>query len=1015
VICERCGTENPAPAKFCLECGAPLAPPAAAGEVRKTVTIVFCDITGSTAIGESTDPESLRAVLARYFEQMKTIVESHGGSVEKFIGDAVMAVFGVPVLHEDDALRALRAASEMRDALPALGISARIGVNTGEVVAGTGERLVTGDAVNVASRLEQAAPANEIYVGAPTVQLARGAVEVEPVEPLTLKGKSEPVEAFRLVAVTGLGAMWRAFDAPFVGREREQRLLREAFDVAASDDACQLFTLLGVAGVGKSRLVGEFLRGVEATVVRGRCLSYGKGITYWPVVEAVKQLRPEERELDVRVAGPLGVLLAADGVAAKEEIAFAVRRLFEEAARERTLVVVWDDLHWAEDAFLDLVEHVADWSRDAPILLLCMARPELLDRRPGWAGGKLHAATTLLEPLGRDASDTLLAELAGEVEPGLRERILAAAGGNPLFVEEMVAMLEASPYTEVTVPPTIQALLSARLDQLPRAERAALERGAVEGQVFHRSAVQALAPDDPEVSSRLLGLVRKELVRPERARLPDDDAFRFRHILIRDAAYDALPKATRAELHERFARWLDERGHGLVEVDEIVGHHLEQACLYLRELGLAAENARELAERATGRLAAAAKTATARDDPHAAVSLLVRATELLDAGDARRARLLVDLADARFESDDLHGARSVAQEALELARDLGDEHAAALARTQWLRPAAYIDPDLSWTEAVEETEQLASVLSQAGDDDGLVEVLTVRGQMFFYGGLTERSRETFEEAGQIARRAGDVRAEARALRFIAGAQAYGPTPVGEAIARSQEAAAQASDPATRSLVLQKRATLEAMRGEFEAARAFYRETKELASEYGLRLRRGILTQDGGWIELNAGDAVAAERELREGYAILEALGDSGFRSTNAAQLAQALFAQGRVEEAARAVADALALSQADDVTTLGIAYQVQAEIAAYRADFDGAIAKARQAVALVEPTDYVVQHAEVLVALARVSEAAGERGEAIDAAQAALDLYERKEHVVGAAATCTLLDALGAAASAHDV
>src|SRR4051794_16568823 len=742
MICERCGTENPARAKFCLECAAPLGAPAPDNEVRKTVTIVFCDISGSTAFGESTDPESLRAVLARYFERMKAIVESHGGSVEKFIGDAVMAVFGVPVLHEDDALRALRAASEMRDALPSLGVSARIGVNTGEVVAGTGERLVTGDAVNVAARLEQAAPANEIYVGAPTVQLARGAVDVEAVEPLALKGKSSAVDAFRLLAVTGTEAPRRAFDAPLVGREREQRLLREAFDVAASDDACQLFTLLGVAGVGKSRLVGEFLRGVDATVVRGRCLPYGEGITYWPVVEAVKQLRPEERELDAPVAGPLGVLLGADGVAAKEEIAFAVRRLFEGAARERPLVVVWDDLHWAEDAFLDLVEHVADWSRDAPILLLCMARPELLDRRLGWAGGKLHATTALLEPLGRDASDTLLGELAGDVEPALHERILAAAGGNPLFVEEMVAMLDASPEAEVTVPPTIQALLSARLDQLPRGERAALERGAVEGQVFHGSAVQALAPEDPQVPSRLLGLVRKELVRPERAQHPDDDAFRFRHILIRDAAYDALPKATRAELHERFASWLDERGAGLVELDEIVGHHLEQACRYLRELGLDAYRARELAERATGRLAAAAKTAIARDDPHAAVSLLVRAAELHDAGDARRARLLVDLADARLESDDLHGARFVAQEALELARELGDEHLAALARVQWLRPAAHIDPDLSWTEAAGETERLAAVLSQIGDDDGLVDVLTVRGQMFFYGGRTQRSRET---------------------------------------------------------------------------------------------------------------------------------------------------------------------------------------------------------------------------------------------------------------------------------
>ena len=497
---------------------------------------------------------------------------------------------------------------------------------------------------------------------------------------------------------------------------------------------------------------------------------------------------------------------------------------------------MWDDLHWAEDVFLDLVEHVADWSRDAPILLLCMARPELLDRRPGWAGGKLHAATVLLEPLGREASDALLGELAGAIEPGLRERILTAADGNPLFVEEMVAVLEASPDAEVTVPPSIHALLSARLDQLPRGERAALERGAVEGQVFHRSAVEALAPEDSQIPASLLGLVRKELVRPERARLPDDDAFRFRHILIRDAAYDALPKATRADLHEGFARWLEERGDGLVELDEILGHHLEQAHRYLGELGLDTERARELARRASGRLASAAPGAIARDDPHAAASLLMRATELLDAG-AIRAELLVELADARFESDDLHGSRAAAQEAFDLAREVADERTAALARVKWIRAAAQIDPEFSTEDAVEEMEELVSALSRIGDDDALANVLAVQGQMLFYAGHTSRSRETFEQVARFARRAGNVRLEARSRRYMAGAHTYGPTPVEEAIAFSEYAAGGAIDPTTRSLVLQKRAVLEAMRGDFDAARAFYGQAKGLTLEYGLRLRR----------------------------------------------------------------------------------------------------------------------------------------------------------------------------------
>ena len=1007
--CASCGAENRQGAKFCDTCGAPLAT-APAREQRKTVTVVFCDVAGSTSLGESVDPEALRGLLARYFERMKAIVESHGGTVEKFIGDAVMAVFGVPVLHEDDALRAVRAAAEMRDALPDLGVQARLGVNTGEVVVGTGERLVTGDAVNVAARLEQAAPPGEVYVGAQTAQLARGAIDVEPVRPLELKGKSQPVEVFRLVAVTGAEALQRRHDAPFLGREREHRNLREAFDLAVSDRVCQLFTLLGVAGVGKSRLAAEFLHGVDATVVHGRCLSYGEGITYWPLVEAVKQLRPEERELEERVARPLNVVLGAETVAAKEEIAFAVRRLFEDAARERPLVVVWDDVHWAEEAFLDLVEHVADWSRDAPILLLCMARPELLDRRPGWAGGKLHAATVLLEPLGRDASDRLLDELVDSVAEGLRERILAAAEGNPLFMEEMVAMLEASPDGEVKVPPRIQALLAARLDQLPGLERAALERGAVEGQVFHRSAVQALAPDDAQVASHLLGLVRKELVRPEQAQLPGDDAFRFRHILIRDAAYDALPKASRAELHERFAAWLEARATELVELDELLGYHLEQASGYLRELGQDEERAHELAGRASDRLAAGGRAALVRDDPRAAASLLARASELLDARDVRRGSVLVGLAEARFDGDDLRGSHDSADAALELARELGDEHLEALARVAWLRATAQLDPDWGEEDAVAETERLASTLARVEDDDGLAKALALRAVVLFYTGRAALSIEANERAVEAARRAGNVRVELQALRGGLGARTFGPTPVAEAIAFAERVAEHAADPVTQSFVWQKRAVLEAFQGDFSRARASYRRGKELVLEYGLRVRQGVMTQDCASIELAAGDPVAAERELREGYAILAELGETGYRSTNASQLAVALFEQGRLEEAARAADDALALTPEDDVDAVGRARATKARIAAARGEFEDAKALARSAVALLEPADYVDRHADALLSVAQVCQAAGEFAEAAEAAGKALALYERKGNVVGEGQTRALLAELGEAA-----
>jgi class 3 adenylate cyclase len=433
---------------------------------RKTVTVVFCDVTGSTALGESIDPEALRALLARYFERMKGIVESHGGSVEKFIGDAVMAVFGVPVAHEDDALRACRAAVEMRDALPELGIAGRVGVNTGEVVTGTEERLATGDAVNVAARLEQAAQPGEVLIGETTLGLVRPAVELGEERPLELKGKADAVSAWPLLAVTG--EIERRFATPMVGRETELRRLRDAFQQAAHDRSCQLFTVLGSAGVGKSRLAAEFLGGLGARVVRGRCLSYGDGITYWPVVEILKQLGTLP---DGDAAQPLRSLLGESELpAAADEIAWGFRKLLEQEAQEQPLVCVLDDLHWAEETLLDLVEHIADLSRDAALLLLCMARPELLERRPSWGGGKWNATTVLLEPLDAAETDQLLGELGG-VTDDLRERIVQVAEGNPLFIEEMLALVRDSSGGDVEVPPTIQALLAARLDQLDPAER----------------------------------------------------------------------------------------------------------------------------------------------------------------------------------------------------------------------------------------------------------------------------------------------------------------------------------------------------------------------------------------------------------------------------------------------------------------------------------------------------------------------------------------------------------------
>ena len=697
-VCLSCDVENPSEARFCMSCGAELVRAEPARERRKVVTVLFCDLVGSTALGESTDPEALRARMRRYFEDLRVILERHGGTVEKFVGDAVMAVFGIPVSHEDDALRAARAAAEMRQAIGEHGLEARIGINTGGVVVGgEGETLVTGDAVNVAARLEQAATAGEILIGAETRLLVRDAVLLEPVEPLALKGKSEPVKAFRLLEVIGGAApLARHPGTPLVGRERERQRLWRDYEDAVADSTCRLFTLLGPAGIGKSRLVSDLLDrvGGEADILRCRCRSYGEGITYWPLVEILIAIGVE----------PDSVIGASP-----PETQLAFRRMLEARATERPQVVVIDDLQWAEPVFVDLVEHIADLSRDAPIFLLCVARNELLDVRPGWGGGKVNATSLLLESLAPEECADLMDRLVPDavLDPVLRERITKASAGNPLYVEEMVAMVrEHGGDGEIVVPPTINALLQARIDVLDGDVRLVMERGSVEGEVFHRGSVAALSPAlaTGGVEAHLATLVRKELIRSTPSTFPLDEGFRFRHLLIRDAAYESLPKATRAELHEQFADWLST--HELVEGDELVGYHLEQAHHYRAELNPGDEALPRLAARASERLAAAGSGALDRADFNAGVSLLRRASAVLPVGDERRLALAPELAAAL-------GELGRADEGFEILEE------ASAAEDAQTRARAAVTRAILRQEQVAGGDAIRDAFEQIGDDYGL--------------------------------------------------------------------------------------------------------------------------------------------------------------------------------------------------------------------------------------------------------------------------------------------------------
>lgn len=837
MICPQCGQENPAGARFCNSCGSALQTAAVAREARKTVTVLFCDLAGYTAAGERLDPEALRKLQSRYFDVARAALERHGASVEKFIGDAVMAVFGIPELHEDDALRAVRAAIALRDAVAELELEARIGVNTGEVVAGSGDALVTGDAVNVAARLEQAAEPGAILVGEATHRLVAGAVVSESVRPVAAKGKADPIRAWRLFEVRpDAEAIMRRLDSPVVGRTRERAILRQAFDRAVDENACHLFTVLGAAGVGKSRLVAELVRevGQEARVLGGRCLSYGEGITFWPLYEALDGLGDRSSP----------VLSLLETGAPSEELFLSVCRLLEELAREQPLVVVFDDIQWAEPTFLDLVDHVSDWSRNAPLLVVCVARPELIDGRPGWGGGKLNAISVLLEPLDDDECELLITNLIGEaaLTRPARERIFAAAEGNPLFVEETLEMLiddgllerhdgswvGTTDLTELAVPPTIHALLAARLDRLSADERAVVECAAVEGTLFHRGAVAALAPEvlQPSVTAHLLSLVRRQLVRPDEPEFAGEDGFRFRNLLFRDAAYTSLPKEARAALHERFAAWLEGKaGEERTAFEEILGYHLEQAFSYGAELGSPDQ---ALARRAAELLGSSGRRALAAGDRNAARSLLERAADLLPADDPIRLSVLPELGAALEETGDFARSRKVLDEALELARAAGDERTAGHARVVLLNGRMKFESQVDTEELRREAESLRSLFERLRDERGQAEALLLLALLSWTAAHAARAAALAERAREHGRRAGDRRIELEASRRLAHAWAMGPMRAEKGLERL-DGFASAGDALLPGLVAVARAVLEAMLGRFDDARrslALGLETRE---------------------------------------------------------------------------------------------------------------------------------------------------------------------------------------------
>lgn len=937
------------------------------------MTVLFCDVVDSTALGETTDPEALQGLLARYFERMQGIVERHGGTVEKFIGDAVMAVFGVPAAHEDDAVRALRAAVEMREALPELGVRGRIGVNTGEVIAGTSERLVTGDAVNVAARLQQAADPNEVILGAATLALAGEAVDAEALSPLTLKGKHELVAAYRLRRM--LPSAERRYASRFVGRQREMAALHQAWQSVRKEGRCRLVTIVAEAGIGKSRLVAEFLSSIEAHVVRGRCLSYGDGITYWPLVEVLKQLdiQPSADPVGAAIALVLGESTAP---VTTDEIAWAVRKTLEQAAGKEPLIVVFDDIQWGADSFLDLIEYVALMSTGAPILLLCMARPELLERRPGWQP-PIH-----LDPL---AADFVAQMMPPEVEEQLRERITRAAGGNPLYITEMLAMSSAG--GDVVVPPTLKALLAARLDQLELHDRRVLQCAAVEGEVFHRGAVQALS-HEPAVLPRLASLVRKELIRPGPPQLQDEDGFRFRHLLIRDTAYEALTKRERADLHESFAGWLADRGRGLVELDELIGYHLEQSWRYSSELGIqnplvqaaALQHIRRVEERAM-----------LREDYRAARQLAARALALVPAGQSDP-MLEVDLFDALAMSGEIDAAFTSIAAAREREVARGDRVAelSLLVEEEEWRFYATEGAVLDQHETV--LDRIQPELEAAGDDLGLFGIYFARATIAISRGRADEATRVMERGLPHCERL-PPHCLQYALRQLVIARDQGSTSSSEFIAWLEGWDSRRG--AKMKTIRRYRAL--ARLGYSEEARGSVLEMRRQDRERGNLNDAAHAARFIADIERLRGDLEAAEAALSEGVTLLEQLSRFSALAEVYAHYGLVLADLGRVDEAEAALGRAESRADPGALPAQILLSRCRAKVLAGRGKVPAALEAAHQAIALADETDNIHDQAEARVDLAEILAADHRPLEAARVYAEALSRFERKENLVMAA------------------
>jgi class 3 adenylate cyclase/tetratricopeptide (TPR) repeat protein len=931
---------------------------------RKLATVLFVDLVGSTAMVTGTDPEITRRRVQQYFDKVSHCVMTHGGLVEKFAGDAVMAAFGIPQAHEDDAERAIRAALGILESVRELGLEVRIGIESGEVVVDDTREstFATGEAVNIAARLQQAAPVNSIMIGPGAHRLTLGRFEVEDEGPVEIRGRAEPVWAWRIICLAGGKPGAGVRQAPLVGRDAELELLENTYSRAVRDSRAHLFTIYGDPGVGKSRLASEFVGGLEgATVLYGRALPYGEGVTYSalsdmvktaagiadddPLDDALEKLRdccPDEAVADL-LALASGVLEAVKGERNQQEIAWAAREWAEKLAEPQPLVLVFEDIHWAEDALLELVEHMATWVKNVPILLLCLARPELLDLRPGWSGGRVRATAIELEPLGRTDSEALVeALLDGELGSGARQQVLDKSEGNPLFVEETVRMLsEANGGGIERIPDTLQALIAARIDHLPSGEKELLQGAAVMGRIFWKGALAELVLEGTDIDPLLEDLHLREIVLPEtRSSISGQDAFKFKHVLIREVAYGGLSKAARAGYHQRFAEWL--RKHAGEELLEVRAYHLDHATALLAELD--GSPPAKLATEAAVALEEAGRRALAREANATARKLLVRAVELEPTLERR-----FQAARAAWRMSEFPVVSPEMQEVLRLAREAGDRDLEARALVALAEVSIFREGDVSRGE-----ELAREALEVAERDESKVFALEVLNTVAWWRGRLTEGEGYAQEQLEIARRLERADLESEALLSLAGiyTSRQEDDRAEPLIERAKALAEESGSLTARAHAYMQSGELYGWRRRDEEALEEYERARELFAEVGAATHLAKAMLRIASTVRRAGDLEEAEKLAREGIRILKPLEDRGTLCEVQRFLAEVLLDQGKLDEAELYALKAVETVGPQDVSSQASTKKSLALIRAHQGRDEEAEALLHESIEILERSEY---------------------------------------------------------------